>query len=47
MKCLRVSMLSWNALSASTAHVASIRAMGHWHQTETKGGEDLCSSLDF
>lgn len=40
-------MLSWNAASASTACVTSRSVMGHWHQTEAKGGENPCSSLDF
>lgn len=40
-------MLSWNAVSASIACVISISVMGHWHQTAMKGGENLCSSLDF
>lgn len=24
-----------------------VSVVGHWHQTDTKGGENPCSSLDF
>lgn len=42
MKCMRGGVRSWDAVSASHIHM-----VGHWHRTDTKGGENPCSFLDF